>query len=83
MVTGHSHVRILYLLHSSWDRLPFSVSKDVQHKDLLERNMLLSNFNSYNGLDTDDDSAYFLMRANVLLYGHMLKSDFSGHDNVR
>jgi hypothetical protein len=55
----------------------------VQHKDLLERNMLLSNFNSYNGLDTDDDSAYFLMRANVLLYGHMLKSDFSGHDNVR
>ena len=66
---------------NSWDRIPFSISKDAQNKDLLERNMLLSNFNSYNGIDTDDDSAYFLMRRNVLLYGHMLKSDFSGHDN--
>ena len=37
---------------NSWDRLPFSISKDAQHKDLLERNMLLSNFNSYNGIDT-------------------------------
>lgn len=42
--------------------------------------MALSNFNSYNGIDTDDDSAYFHMLRNVLLYGHVLKSDFSGHD---
>ena len=41
--------------------------------------MILSNYNSYNGLDTDDDSAYFHMLNNVLVYGHMLKSDFSGH----
>lgn len=64
---------------NSWDRLPFSPSRNAQHRDLIELNFILSNFNSYNGLDTDDDSAYFHMKDNVLLYGHMLKSDFSGH----
>ena len=65
---------------NAWDRLPFTPSKGPAHRDLLARNLLLSNFNSYNGLDTDDDSAYFHMKDNVLLYGHFLKSDFSGHD---
>ena len=61
-----------------WDRLPFFPSRNSTHRDLIELNFILSNFNSYNGLDTDDDSAYFHMKNNVLHYGHMLKSDFSG-----
>jgi len=64
---------------NSWDRLPFVPGKGPQNRDVLYRNLALSNFNSYNGLDTDDDSAYYLMKANVLHYGHVLKSDFSGH----
>jgi hypothetical protein len=64
---------------NAWDRLPFYPGKSAAHRDLLARNLLLSNFNSYNGLDTDDDSAYFHMQNNVLLYGHFLKSDYSGH----
>ena len=65
---------------NSWDRLPFTPAKGPQRRDLLTQNLALSNFNSYNGLDTDDDSAYFYMLKNVLFYGHVLKSDFSGHD---
>ena len=65
---------------NSWDRLPFIPQKDAQHRDEVFRNLLLSNFNSYNGLDTDDDSAYYHMQQNVHLYGHFLKSDYSGHD---
>ena len=64
---------------NSWDRLPFAPMRDAAHRDLIELNLILSNYNSYNGLDTDDDSAYFHMLNNVLVYGHMLKSDFSGH----
>jgi hypothetical protein len=63
---------------NSWDRLPFVPGKNATNRDLLSRNFALSNFNSYNGLDTDDDSAYFNMKSNVLHYGHMLKSDYSG-----
>lgn len=54
--------------------------QNATNRDVLARNMALSNFNSYNGLDTDDDSAFYHMLNNVLLYGHVLKSDFSGHD---
>lgn len=65
---------------NAWDRLPFIPSKNETNRDVLSGNFALSNFNSYNGIDTDDDSAYFLMRDNVHLYGHFLKSDYSGHD---
>lgn len=65
---------------NSWDRLPFSPGKGPENRDLVGQNLALSNFNSYNGLDTDDNSAYFHMQDNVLVYGHFLKSDFSGHD---
>ena len=61
------------------DRLPFIPSRGPNHRDELSRNLFLSNYNSYDGFDTDDQSAYFHMKDNVLLYGHFLKSDYSGH----
>jgi hypothetical protein len=64
---------------NSWDRLPFVPSRGPDHRDELSRNLFLSNYNSYDGFDTDDQSAYFHMKDNVLLYGHFLKSDYSGH----
>jgi hypothetical protein len=48
--------------------------------DLHVGNLFIANFNSFSGFDTDDCSAYHTMRNNVQLYGHFLKSDFSGHD---
>jgi len=67
-------------LFNNWDRLPFTPRKDAAHVDLHEGNVLFANFNSFSGFDTDDCSAYHLMRNNVQVYGHGLKSDFSGHD---
>ena len=69
-------------LWNNWDRLPFTPRKDAQHVDLHTGNLMIANFNSFSSFDTDDCSAYHLMRSNVQLYGHSLKSDFSGHDVV-
>ena len=35
---------------NSWDRLPFAPMRDAEHRDVIELNLILSNFNSYNGL---------------------------------
>ena len=65
---------------NNWDRLPFLPGKDAQHQDVHTGNLLIANFNSFSSFDTDDCSAYHVMNSNVQLYGHSLKSDFSGHD---
>jgi hypothetical protein len=67
-------------IFNNWDRLPFTPRKDAQHVDLYEGNLFLVNFNSFNAFDTDDASAYHRMTKNVQIYGHTLKSDYSGHD---
>ena len=67
-------------LFNNWDRLPFTPRKDADHMDEYEKNILLANYNSFSGFDTDDCSAWHHMKSNVQVYGHGLKSDFSGHD---
>lgn len=66
-------------LFNNWDRLPFIPRKNATQVDLHFGNLFVANFNSFSGFDTDDCSAYHTMRNNVQLYGHFLKSDYSGH----
>jgi hypothetical protein len=67
-------------LFNNWDRLPFTPRKDKDHQDVYTHNLLLANFGSFSGFDTDDCSSWHSFEANVQLYGHALKSDFTGHD---
>ena len=67
-------------IFNNWDRLPFTPRKDSDHVDLHESNIFFVNFNSFNAFDTDDASAYHRMARNVQVYGHTIKSDYSGHD---
>jgi len=74
---------------NSWDRQLFVTYKgaastgfytDYNH---LIQNFLLSNYESQEGIDNDDGTAYYNSSLNFMMYsGNGMKSDFGGHDNI-
>jgi hypothetical protein len=74
---------------NSWDRQVFETYKGAGSTgfgadwNFLTSNFLLSNYESQEGIDNDDGSAYYNSSRNFLVYsGNGMKSDFGGHDNV-
>ena len=74
----------------SWDRQVFTTYKGAGTTgygadwNFLTSNFLLSNYESQEGIDNDDGSAYYNSSRNLLVYsGNGMKSDFGGHDTVR
>jgi len=74
---------------NSWDRQLFVTYKgtastgfytDYNH---LTQNFLICNYESQEGIDNDDGSAYYNSSFNFMyLSGNGMKSDFGGHDNI-
>lgn len=48
----------------------------------VSRNMFISNYNSFDGIDNDDGSSYYDIGHNVFYEGEGLKSDYRGHGKI-
>ncbi|XP_065179510.1 uncharacterized protein LOC135809986 [Sycon ciliatum] len=74
---------------NSWDRQVFTFILDeagqpttTKRFDNIAYNYILDNYDSQEGIDNDDGSAYYETHHNVFVYsGNGMKNDFNGHDN--
>eukprot|EP01063_Lacrimia_lanifica_P013035 TRINITY_DN196_c0_g1_i2.p1 TRINITY_DN196_c0_g1~~TRINITY_DN196_c0_g1_i2.p1 ORF type:complete len:793 (+),score=349.08 TRINITY_DN196_c0_g1_i2:64-2442(+) len=74
---------------NSWDRQPFltdvrtpGVPSVVMQWRTLRNNFFIDNYNTQEGVDNDDGSAFYDTHHNFLVAGNVgMKNDFGGHDN--
>eukprot|EP00928_Gymnodinium_smaydae_P079445 TRINITY_DN63377_c0_g1_i1.p1 TRINITY_DN63377_c0_g1~~TRINITY_DN63377_c0_g1_i1.p1 ORF type:complete len:299 (+),score=21.71 TRINITY_DN63377_c0_g1_i1:39-899(+) len=73
---------------NTWDRQPYlSLIRDglpslFPAYSKVSRNLIISNYESFDGIDNDDGSSYYDIGHNVFYLGEGLKSDYHGHGKL-
>jgi len=71
---------------NTWDRTPYLTTVRTGEPSLIPsynnvtRNLFISDYNSFDGIDNDDGSSYYDISHNVFYLNEGLKSDYHGHD---
>lgn len=73
---------------NTWDRTPYLTTLRTGKPSLIpsynnvSHNMIISNYNSFDGIDNDDGSSYYDISFNVFYLNEGLKSDYHGHGKL-
>lgn len=73
---------------NTWSRTPYLTTVRTGEPSLqpkavnISSNLIISNYNSFAGVDNDDGSSWFDIGHNVFYMNEGLKSDYHGHDKV-
>ena len=73
---------------NTWDRLPYRTVNASGEASVfpaysnIKHNFIISNYNSFDGVDNDDGSSYYEISKNLFYDGEGMKSDYRGHSKL-